>query len=60
MTLREYLQTEADEFERAVIIVNFARRHPNADMLSPRYRKKLIDDYLDQEWRTDDGDSARN
>lgn len=59
MTVREYLET-ADEFEKAVIILNFARRHPNADCLTPKYRRRLIDDYLSQEWREDDGDSARS
>lgn len=49
MTYLEYLQQTTDEFEKAVIIVNLARKCPNYDMLSPKTKEKVLHELLNKE-----------
>ncbi len=49
MTYREYLQQITDEFEKAVIILNLARKCPNYDTLSPKAKEKIRNKLLDTE-----------
>ena len=49
MTYRQYIETCKDEFERAVIIVNLARKHPKYDSYSSRRKVEVLKELLDAE-----------
>lgn len=49
MTYRQYLDTCGDEFERAIIIVNLARKHPKYDSYSSRRKAEVLEELLDTE-----------
>ena len=49
MTYEQYLDSCDNEFERAVIIVNLARKYPNYDKLTPLGKKKKLKEILNQE-----------
>ena len=49
MTYRQYLETCNDEFEKAIIIANLARKHPKYDSYSARRRKEVQKELLDSE-----------
>lgn len=47
MTYREYLNNCTDEMEKAIVIVNLARKCPNYDNLSPIVQRRELDKLLD-------------
>ena len=49
MTYKQYLDSCDDEFERAVIIINLARKYPNYDKLTPLGKRRKLKEILDQE-----------
>ena len=49
MTYKQYLDSCDDEFERAVIIINLARKYPNYDGLTPLGKKRKLKEILNQE-----------
>lgn len=49
MTYKQYLDSCDDEFERAVIIVNLARKYPNYDRLTPLGKKRKLKEILNEE-----------
>lgn len=49
MTYRQYLETCNDEFEKAIIISNLARKHPKYDSYSARRKKEVQKELLDCE-----------
>lgn len=49
MTYEQYLDSCDNEFEKAVIIVNLARKYPNYDKLTPLGKKKKLKEILNQE-----------
>lgn len=49
MTYRQYLETCNDEFEKAIIIANLARKHPNYNNYSARRKKEVLKELLDSE-----------
>lgn len=49
MTYRQYLETCNDEFEKAIIITNLARKHPKYDSYSARRKKETLKELLDYE-----------
>ena len=49
MTYKQYLDTCDDEFEKAVIITNLARKYPNYDSYSFKQKKKLLSFLLNRE-----------
>lgn len=49
MTYRQYLETCNDEFEKAIIITNLARKHPKYDSYSARRKKEALKELLDYE-----------
>lgn len=42
MTYKQYLENCSDEFEKAIIIINLARKHPNYDNYSTRRKKGSV------------------
>lgn len=59
MTYRQYLDTCGDEFERAVIIINLARKYPNYDSYSSRRKAEVLKELLDAEIpQTERGDKS--
>lgn len=49
MTYRQYLENCSDEFEKAIIIINLARRYPNYDSYSTRRKREVLKELLDFE-----------
>lgn len=49
MTYKQYLENCSDEFEKAIIIINLARRHPNYDNYSTRRKREVLKELLDSE-----------
>lgn len=49
MTYRQYLETCNDEFEKAIIIINLARKYPKYDSYSARRKKEVQKELLDLE-----------
>lgn len=49
MTYKQYLENCNDEFEKAIIIINLARKHPNYDNCSTRRKKEVLKELLDSE-----------
>lgn len=49
MTYRQYLENCSNEFEKAIIIINLARKHPNYDNYSTRRKKEVLKELLDFE-----------
>lgn len=49
MTYRQYLENCSNEFERAIIIINLARKHPKYDSYSARRKKEALKELLDSE-----------
>ena len=49
MTYRQSLETCNDEFEKAIIIANLARKHPKYDYYSARRKKEVLKELLDSE-----------
>lgn len=49
MTYRQYIENCSDEFEKAIIIINLARKHPNYDNYSTRRKKEALKELLDYE-----------
>jgi hypothetical protein len=49
MTYRQYFETCNDEFEKAIIISNLARKHPKYDSYSARRKKEVLKELLDSE-----------
>ena len=49
MTYRQYLENCSDKFEKAIIIINLARKHPNYDNYSTRRKKEALKELLDYE-----------
>lgn len=47
MTYREYLKNCEDEMEKAIVVVNLARRCPNYDNLSPIGQRRELNRLLD-------------
>lgn len=48
MTLQEYLK-ECDEFEKAVIILNIARKYPSYETMSQFQKKQILAEILEEE-----------
>lgn len=40
MTYKQYLENCSDEFEKAIIIINLARKYPKYDSYSTRRKRK--------------------
>lgn len=40
MTYKQYLENCSDEFEKAIIIINLARKYSNYDSYSTRRKRK--------------------
>lgn len=49
MTYRQYLENCTDEFEKAIIITNLARKHPNYDNYSTRRKREVLKELLNSE-----------
>lgn len=49
MTYKQYLENCSDEFEKAIIIINLARKYPNYDSYSTRRKKEVLKELLDSE-----------
>lgn len=49
MTYRQYLENCTDEFEKAIIITNLARKHPNYDNYSTRIKREVLKELLNSE-----------
>lgn len=49
MTYRQYLENCTDEFEKAIITTNLARRYPNYDSYSTRRKREVLKELLDSE-----------
>ena len=49
MTYKQYLENCSDEFEKAIIIINLARKHPNYDNYSTRRKREVLKELLDYE-----------
>ena len=49
MTYKQYLENCTDEFEKAIIITNLARKHPNYDSYSTRRKREVLKELLDFE-----------
>lgn len=49
MTYKQYLENCSDEFEKAIIIINLARKYSNYDSYSTRRKKEVLKELLDSE-----------
>lgn len=49
MTYRQYLENCTDEFEKAVIIMNLARKHPKYDYYSAKRKNEVLKELLNSE-----------
>lgn len=49
MTYKQYLENCSDEFEKAIIITNLARKYPKYDSYSTRRKKEVLKELLDSE-----------